>query len=274
MNSPPQQKARGGTLAAQSSFRERVSSGEPLLGCFLTWPVEGHAELLSLAQFDFAVIDAEHGFFSIESVERMVRASDGASLPAIVRVPSCSAAEVGRSLDAGAAGLLFPRADGRDAVRGAIASAKYPPQGVRGLGGVRANRYGTVPLDRFVVDANARSVMVVQIETAGALAELDGIAAEPLVDVLFVGPNDLTQALGAPGRYDDSRYRDTLRRIADCARGAGKVAGIMLGRADQIPSLTEIGFRFFTTSDRSLFLQSAHAWRAALPGGGEKDQGP
>jgi 2-keto-3-deoxy-L-rhamnonate aldolase RhmA len=235
-----------------------------MLGCFLTWPTAGVAELLSLAGFDFLVLDAEHGFFSIESIERMVIAADGAGLPAIVRVPSCAAAEVGRSLDAGAAGILFPRGDGCAAVRAAIESAKYPPEGKRGLGGVRANRYGTQPLDRFVRDANERSAIVVQIETAGALAELPAVAAEPGLDVLYVGPNDLTQALGVPGHYEDSRYREALEKIARQAKTSGKTAGIMLGRADQIPALRELGYTFFTTSDRTLVLESARSWRGVL----------
>jgi 4-hydroxy-2-oxoheptanedioate aldolase len=245
-------------------FRSRVLAGEALLGCFLTWPTAGVTELLSLAGFDFLVLDAEHGFFSIESIEAMVIAADGAGIPAIVRVPSCTAAEVGRSLDAGAAGILFPRGDGCATVRGAIQSAKFPPEGKRGLGGVRANRYGTQPLDRFVKDANERTVMIAQIETAGALAELSEIAAEPGLDVLYVGPNDLTQALGVPGRYADPRYQESLRKITGQARSSGKTAGIMLGRADQISGLRDLGYSFFTTSDRTLVLESARRWREAL----------
>ena len=220
--------------------------------------------MLALAGFDFVVLDAEHGFFSIESIEAMVIAADGAGIPAIVRVPSCTAAEVGRSLDAGAAGILFPRADSSATVRVAIESAKFPPAGKRGLGGVRANRYGTLPLDRFVKDANEETAIVVQIETAGALGELEAIAALPGLDVLFVGPNDLTQALGVPGQYGDARYRESLARIARQAKDSGKTAGIMLGRADQIPALWDLGYRFFTTSDRTLLLESARTWRAVL----------
>jgi 4-hydroxy-2-oxoheptanedioate aldolase len=245
-------------------FRSRVLANEPLLGCFLTWPTAGVAELLSIAGFDFLVLDAEHGFFSIESIEAMVIASDGAGITAIVRVPSCAAAEVGRSLDAGAQGILFPRGDGRAATHAAIESAKFPPDGKRGLGGVRANRYGTQSLDLFVKGANERTLMIAQIETAGALADLNGIAAEPGLDVLYVGPNDLTQALGVPGQYGDPRYQDSLRKIAGQARSSGKAAGIMLGRADQIPGLRDLGYSFFTTSDRTLFLESARRWREAL----------
>ena len=129
---------------------------------------------------------------------------------------------------------------------------------------MRANRYGSVPLDRFVKESNARTVMVAQIETAGALAQLQDIADEPGLDVLYVGPNDLTQALGVPGQYGDSRYREALGTIARQAKTSGKTAGIMLGRADQIPALLETGYRFFTTSDRTLVLESARTWRAAL----------
>ncbi|MGH9398860.1 MAG: aldolase/citrate lyase family protein, partial [Thermoanaerobaculia bacterium] len=147
------------------SLRSRVLAGEPLLGCFLTWPVGGVAEVLGLANFDLIVLDTEHGFFSIESVETMVRACDGAGLPSVVRVPSCTAAEVGRCLDAGAAGTLFPRADNLASVRGAVELAKFSPSGRRGLGGARANRYGTVPLDRFVVESNDATLVAIQIET-------------------------------------------------------------------------------------------------------------
>jgi len=142
--------------------------------------------------------------------------------------------------------------------------AKFPPDGKRGLGGVRANRYGTQPLDGFVKEANARTLMIAQIETAGALSELAEIASEPGLDVLYVGPNDLTQALGVPGQYGDARYREALARIARQAKASDKTAGIMLGRADQIPALRDLGYSFFTTSDRTLVLESARAWRAAL----------
>lgn len=250
-----------------SSFRSRVLSGEALLGCFLTWPVQGVPEILALANFDFIVIDAEHGFFSVESIESMVRACDGVGLPSIVRVPSCPAAETGRSLDAGATGVLFPRAESVDSARTGVETAKYAPQGRRGLAGVRANQYGTMPLDQFVLSANASTMVVVQIETAGALRDVESVAQLEGCDVVYVGPNDLTFALGIPGKYAEPRYQQALARVADAARRAGKAAGIMLARADQIDPLREMGYSFFTMSDRVLILDSARLWRGALPRG-------
>ena len=136
--------------------------------------------------------------------------------------------------------------------------------GRRGLGGARANKYGTVPLDRFVVEANDETLVAVQIETAGALAEVAAIAREPQVDILYVGPNDLTQALGIPGKYADPRYQAEIVRVARRGEKAGKVAGIMLARVDQIPALREKGYTFFTMADRTLIMESARTWRAAL----------
>ena len=248
-----------------ASFRARVLAREPLLGCFATWPTEGVLELLSLADFDFVVLDTEHGYFNPESVERMVRAAEGAELPIVVRVPSCSASsDSGRAIDAGACGVLFPRADGVAAVRAAVESVKYAPVGKRGLAGVRANRYGGVPFDRWVLEANDGSTVSVQIETAGALNAVAEIASETWVDLLFVGPNDLSQALGVPGHYDDPRYRTAVEKVGGTAREHHKAAGIMLRSPDEIPALRGLGYSVFTTSDRSLVSQSARTWRSAL----------
>jgi 4-hydroxy-2-oxoheptanedioate aldolase len=248
------------------SFRARVLAGSPRLGAFLTWPVEGHVDLLGLAGFDFVVLDTEHGYFNPESVERTVRAAEGAPLPVIVRVPNCQAsADTARALDAGACGILFPRADSAAPVRAAIESVKYAPVGKRGLAGVRANRYGAIPFDRWALEANEGSIVFVQIETAGALNAVAEIASEKWVDLLFVGPNDLSQALGVPGHYDDPRYRAAVEKVAATAREHGKAAGIMLRSPDEIPALRELGYTVFTTSDRALVSQSARAWRGALP---------
>jgi 2-keto-3-deoxy-L-rhamnonate aldolase RhmA len=251
---------------SNADLRPRIQAGETLLGCFLTWPPAGMVELLGLARFDFAVIDVEHGFHGIESIENLVRAADGLPMPAIVRPPRFDSDVVSRSLDAGAAGVLLPRIDGAASTRTAVENVKFPPEGRRGLGGVRANRYGSQPLAEFVRQSNERTVVAVQIETSGALDEVASVASVPGVDVLFVGPNDLTQALGIPGEVEDRRYREALVRIAAASKESGRAAGIMVGRREQIPELIEMGYRFFTTSDRSLVLESARAWRGAVKG--------
>ena len=249
-----------------SDLRRRISDGETLLGCFLTWPSSGLVELAGLAGFDFVLIDVEHGFFSIESVAAMVLAADAAGIAAVVRPPTALSEQLGRYLDAGAAGTLLPRVESAAMARAAVEALKFAPEGKRGLGGVRANRYATMPLTDFVRRANDETLVAVQIEREGALAELPALADVPAVDVLFVGPNDLSQALGSPGDTSSARYRAALARIASEAARTGKTAGIMVANRDQIPALRDLGYRFFTTSDRALVLESARKWREALPG--------
>ncbi len=249
---------------SQNTFRSRLQAGETALGSFMTWPVGGVAELLSLAGFDFVVLDTEHGSFSSESIAATIAAADAAGLPAIVRVPSCNFVEASRHLDFGAAGTLFPRADGVQAVRTAVENVKFAPEGKRGLGSTRANKYGTTPLGAFVSEANLATVVAIQIESTGALADVEAIANEKNVDVLYVGPNDLTQALGIAGQFDHPTYQKALTRIAAAAKDSGKTAGIMVGRKEQIPPLRQLGYRFFTNSDRTLILEAARNWRATL----------
>src|SRR5512142_543879 len=119
----------------KTNLRVRIRSGGKLLGCFLTWPVGGAVELLGLAGFDFAVVDVEHGFHGIESVENLVRAADVAGIGAIVRPPRFDSDVANRALDAGAAGVLVPRADGSAAAKTAVDIVKFAPDGRRGLGG-------------------------------------------------------------------------------------------------------------------------------------------
>ena len=249
-----------------TALRQRILSREPLLGCFLTWPTEGLSEVLAIASFDFVVLDTEHGHYNPESVERMVRAADAARIPAIVRVPNCQAfAEAGRALDAGAAGTLFPRADGAPVVRGAVECTKYAPPGKRGLAGVRANRYGTVPFDHWVLEANDSTAVVIQIETAGALNAVGDDRRRK------VGRRSLRRAQrplagprrARPLRRPALRRRDREGRRPSRARPARPPASCS-ATADQIPELAALGYSVFTTSDRSLLLESARAWRGAL----------
>jgi 2-keto-3-deoxy-L-rhamnonate aldolase RhmA len=251
-------------IQPQESLRARTRAGETLLGCFITWPVSGVVELAAIAGFDFVVLDGEHGFFSIESVASAVVAADAAGIAAIVRAPSAVSEQLGRYLDAGAAGTLLPRVESTAMARAAIEALKFAPQGKRGLGGVRANRYATVPLADFARRANEETLVAVQIEREGALGQLPQLAEEPAVDVLFVGPNDLSQALGAPGDTSSERFRSAMARVASEARRAGKTAGIMVGNREQLPALSELGYRFFTTSDRALVLESGRRWREAI----------
>ena len=213
------------------------------------------------------MLDTEHGAFNPESVERMVRAADARRA-----FPRSSACRTARPPPTPAA-LSTPARPARSSraptesppVRAAVESVKYAPTGKRGLAGVRANRYGTVPFDHWVLEANEATAVVIQIETAGALNAVSEIAAEKWVDLLFVGPNDLSQALGVPGHYDDPRYVAAVERVAAVAREPARRRASCCAPREQIPALADAGLHgLHDQRPRRSSCSPPRAWRAAL----------
>jgi 2-dehydro-3-deoxyglucarate aldolase/4-hydroxy-2-oxoheptanedioate aldolase len=184
-------------------------------------------------------------------------------VPVVVRVESAEPIRSGRVLDLGAAGVMFPRLESAAEVAEAIGHLRYPPDGDRGVAtynracgfGMRADALET---------ANETVVGVVQIETVGALTEVEAIAEIPGVDVLFVGPVDLSHALGVPFMFDTPEFRGALAAVVRAAQSAQIAAGILAPDRERALDLVAAGFTFIGIgSDSSLLAGAARA--AALP---------
>jgi 2-dehydro-3-deoxyglucarate aldolase/4-hydroxy-2-oxoheptanedioate aldolase len=185
-------------------------------------------------------------------------------VPVIVRVESADRIRAGRVLDLGAAGVMFPRLAGAEEVTRAIRHLRYPPEGDRGVATYnRACGFGMRP--DALETANDRVVGIVQIESAGALAEVEAIAEIPGVDVLFVGPLDLTHALGVPGVPDAPDFRAALTAVVRAAQSAGISAGILAPTRDRALEFVEAGFGFVAIgSDSALLAAAARAASAPI----------
>jgi 2-dehydro-3-deoxyglucarate aldolase/4-hydroxy-2-oxoheptanedioate aldolase len=181
----------------RARFTERLRRREPLLGTLLTLPSPEIAELLAAAGFDWLFVDMEHGLLDHASVQRMVQAA--APCPCIVRVPSGEAIAIAKALDTGAAGVILPHVNTADDARAAVRAAKYPPAGERSIGVARAQGYGRA-LEHSIARGNDETVVVAQVEHAGAVEHAREIAGVPGVDALFIGPFDLSGSLGKPGQ--------------------------------------------------------------------------
>jgi 2-keto-3-deoxy-L-rhamnonate aldolase RhmA len=245
-----------------ASLRARVRSDEPTAGTFVNLGSVLAAEICALAGFDWLVVDLEHGAGSEETLIGQVLAAGIHEVPVIVRVESAERIRSGRVLDLGAAGVMFPRLDSADEVAGAVRHLRYPPEGDRGVATYnRACDFGM--RGDAVETANDRVVGVVQIETAGALAEVDAIAEVPGVDVLFVGPVDLSHALGVPGMFDAPEFRAALGAVVRAAHSAGIPAGILAPDRDRALECVADGFTFVAIASDSALLGAAA--RAAVP---------
>jgi 4-hydroxy-2-oxoheptanedioate aldolase len=227
------------------SFRDRVLRGETLFGLWLDLSSPASAELCALAGYDWLMIDLEHGAGTEADLLGMFHAiaAGGQSAP-LVRPQSGERIRIGRALDLGAAGIMVPRLESVDQAREAVSFLRYPPDGIRGVATrVRGAGLGAVG-HGDVRRLNERAVGIIQIESVGALRDADAIAAVDGVDVLFVGPADLSHSLGIPGQFDHPDYTAALDRVAAACRAHGKAAGILVYDPAVVPPLLQRGFTF------------------------------
>jgi 2-dehydro-3-deoxyglucarate aldolase/4-hydroxy-2-oxoheptanedioate aldolase len=226
--------------------REALDAGERVRGAWNASMSERVAEVLA-ADLEWVGLDMEHSPLSARGVERLVRAVRPAATP-IVRLPSVAAAAAGtakRALDAGAGGVIVPGVETAAAAERAVAAARFPPAGERGVAGtVRANDYGAA-FDAYLADANERTIVVLQLESPTAIENAPDILDVEGVDVAFVGENDLSAALGYPGETDREPVREAVERVRSLAVDRGVVPGIAGRTPEALAERAERGFRFF-----------------------------
>jgi 4-hydroxy-2-oxoheptanedioate aldolase len=245
-----------------TNLRSRITAGETLFGTFLGLGSIVAAELCARAGFDWLIIDLEHGAGTESDLLASLLAVSTTSTAAIVRPQSGERLRIGRALDHGAHGLMIPRIDVPEQAREAIAFMRFPPDGVRGLAlstrgaGLGERRHPDVR------GINGQLIGIIQIESPSAVEHAAEIAAIDGVDVLFVGPADLSHSLGIPGQFDDPAYLSALQRVVTAADGEGKATGILLRDAAALARHLELGFRFIGLGSDGAFI--ADGARAVL----------
>jgi 4-hydroxy-2-oxoheptanedioate aldolase len=230
---------------AQNCLKQKWASGQPSYGAWLSIPSSFSAEAVAHQGFDYVCIDLQHGMADYAAAAEMLLAIHSADAVPIVRVPSNDFAAINRMLDAGALGIIVPMILSADDTRAAVQACRYPPQGTRSFGPTRA-AFAAGP-DYFDT-ANEAVLCIPMIETPQALEELDEILSVPGIDAVYVGPNDLSLALGSgPGPDNPGPYQQAYRRIAKTCEARGVVAGIH-ANATLAAKHVEAGYRMITVS--------------------------
>jgi 2-keto-3-deoxy-L-rhamnonate aldolase RhmA len=245
------------------SLRERLQTGVAA-GVGLTFATPQLVELCGRAGFHWALLDCEHGAFSAETIEHACIAGDAVGLPLMVRPASDRPEAILAALDRGAAGVQVPHVSTAAQAEAIVRAVKYEPRGNRGLGtSVRAAGYG-IELDiaEYIAKANRETIVCVQIEDREGLANVGEIAAVPGVDIVFVGPMDLSQALGYPGDLARPDFRRKVERAFGAARAAGAMTGTS-GSAAWVRYGIELGARYVYTSLGSVLLRGAREFVAS-----------
>ncbi len=226
------------------TLRRRILAGETLFGAWASLGSPGSAELMGRAGLDWVVVDLEHGNTTESELLAHLTAIELTGAAALVRPQSGERLRIGRALDMGAEGVVVPRLDTHEQAVEAMTFLRYPPAGHRGVALLtRGARLGTVN-HAGVAALNDDIVGIFQIESPSALEAADDLAATDGVDVLFVGPADLSHSLGVPGQFSNERYQDGLRRVVAACRAHGKAAGILLYDPASFRPHLDLGFTF------------------------------
>jgi 4-hydroxy-2-oxoheptanedioate aldolase len=237
-------------------LRDRLQAGEAAIGCFLSLGSPLTSEIMGAAGYDWALIDLEHGAGGEPEALAQMHALAGTGTPAIVRVEGCERQRTHRVLDFGAHGIMFPRVDTPEQARQAVAAMHYPGTGIRGLAfSNRACLYGTNL--RPYMEGCANLLTIIQIESPLAVENADAIAATAGVDVLFVGPSDLSHSMGMFGQFDRPEFVRAIERTAAAAAKHGKHAGLLLPAPGDFVRYYKAGYRFIASGSDAVLLNNA-----------------
>jgi 4-hydroxy-2-oxoheptanedioate aldolase len=210
-------------------LKRQLREGRPVFGTFICMPSYQTIEVLASSSFDFLVFDAEHAPTGPSQVHLQLMALNGCRTASVVRIPAQDPVQIKYYLDMGADALMVPNIDTADQAREVVRMMRYPPQGMRGVGGSMRSTDFFRNAANYYASANANVCLMAQIETPKGLANLDEIAQVDGVDVIFFGPNDFAAnsgLLGQPGHPDVvAKMEAGMKRV----RELGKVSGILCG---------------------------------------------
>lgn len=238
------------------NLRSRIRKGELLVGSFIKTPAPHIVEILGFAGLDFAVIDQEHAPISIAQMDVLTLAGRATNLPLLSRRWGNSTDWIAPLLDLGLTGVMVPHVMGA-AQTGAVCDAVRFSRGKRGLSpSPRAGNYGSYGLADYRTRCDEQNVVMVQIEDESALDRLDEIASEPDVDVLFVGPADLSQSLGVD--FPSAALDAAIERVINASKNAGVAVGLFVGNPADVSRWHKRGISVFVCgSDQALLRKSA-----------------
>ncbi|QHV98384.1 HpcH/HpaI aldolase family protein [Spirosoma endbachense] len=236
------------------NLKKRLKQGDTLNGCWLNLGSSLTAEIVGQAGFDWVLIDLEHGAGSEKDVLYQLQALEHTSAGAIVRVESAESQRIHRVLDMGAEGIMCPKITNPADAQKVVNGLHYPPHGSRGVAKmVRATGFAQ-NFNQYYQESRDTILGVVQIETVEVLNHLDEVAAIDGVDVLFIGPADLSMELGIFGQFDHPRFKEALKETINAAQKAGKATGILFFNPDDYKTYHDLGIRLIACGADATFV--------------------
>lgn len=232
----------------------------PLIGCFVTLPSPALCEYTAMMGFDFTLVDNEHGQMNEETRENMIRASQAAGVPVVIRTATNAYQHVQKALDMGANGVQVTLVNTKEEAERCVRLANFPPEGARGTAYLtRAAAYGLIGDKlQYQKDANATKLLVAQIETVEAVKNLDEILRVEGIDVFFIGPADLASSMRAvPGSEEVMEvFYDCIRRIV----AHGRIAGALCGSVEIAKRCIDLGAHYIVGTVNGFMAAGAKSY--------------
>ena len=228
------------------SLRDRIKNKEVVLGMFTKFNNMTATELVCNAGFDFIIIDMEHANYSFYDMENIIRVAEGCGVSTVVRTTYPAKEDVLHSLDSGADGVQIPSLSTIEAAKEICGGTKYYPEGDRGASLTqRSSKYGCWDKEEpYFQYANRHSAVIVHVENKEMAAAIDELCKIPQLDVVFIGPADLSQSLGKPGQPGDPVVVAVIEEVIQKTLKAGKAVGIYVGTAAAAKKYMDMGVTY------------------------------
>lgn len=254
----------------KNALKEKIARGERTLGTFFELGSATAVQCLGLAGLDYIIIDTEHGPFDPERALEFVRTAKLCNITPLARVQEISRASILKLLDVGAMGLVVPCVNSVEEAKKIVEYGKYMPLGSRGVANTAGSgfwyeEYAQQGLPHYFEVSNRETLLLPQCETLGFLENIEEIVALDGVDGIYVGPFDLSCALGIPGEFSKPEFQAALRRVQSACRAAGKPAFIYAATEEAVKADFELGYDSVTYGmDATMLVNSFRAAKEKL----------
>lgn len=233
-----------------NGIKEKLKNGEPVIGTFLRFTDPAVVEIAALAGMEFFILDNEHVIYNDQTILNMFIAGKASGIVPFVRVANHDKSYIGRYLDSGAMGIVAPRVDTYEQSKEISDATKYPPRGTRGFSIIqRGAHYGMYPdMDEYPNYCNDNTIVVVYCESKESMDNIEEIVNNKEIDVVFIGPYDLSQSLGVRGEINNPIVQDSIDKIIKATLDAGKTVGCIAGTVEMAQDLIKRGVKFLAVS--------------------------
>jgi 4-hydroxy-2-oxoheptanedioate aldolase len=239
------------------TFKDKLAKGEPVYGPFMKTVDAAFVECVGHSGFDFVILDMEHGPAGFSDLQNLIRGAEAAGLVPVVRTYDSSEVAISKALDLGAKGVQIPQIQSADEAKEVVKAAKYFPKGERGVCRfVRAANYSSTPRNEYFELAN-EALIILQVEGKQVLNKLDSILSVEGLDILFIGPYDLSQSLGVPGQVSHPSVIEAIKNITEQAKKAGIVTGVFCDTFEAAALWRSAGIQYLSYSvDVGIFAEA------------------